>query len=204
MYDTDNNGFKLSKVEVPADGSCFFTSVSIAMYDSIEKWGKSSRMRRYFKHHWSRYITIFPGSNEEMSPKFIRYMAASAMDEDGLLMHNEEAKILKRKEFKTPEELARHILHTDCWADQAIIRSFMKSLHYTVCVVVIDQETQQTIYMPPEWTSRKEFYICVCLEGEHYTPIHVEYRGEKVQMCMDGTTLRYMLENCDIKNSNKY
>ncbi len=204
MYNTDNNGFTLSKVAVPADGSCFFSSVSIAMYDSIQKWGNSARMRRYFKHHWSRYAQIFPGADEEMSPKFIRYMAASAMDKEGLLMHNEEAKILKRKQFDTPEEFARCILHTNCWADQAIIRSFMKSLHYTVCVVVVDEESRQTVYMPPEWTRRKEFYLCVCLDGEHYTPINVEYKGEKVEMCMNRDELKNMLESCDIKNSNEY
>jgi hypothetical protein len=204
MYDNINDGFKLTQVSVPADGSCFFTSISIAMFDSIETWGSSPIMRKLFRHHWSRYSTIFPEEKEEMTAKFIRYMAASAMDEIGLIMHNEEAKTMRKKQFKKPEEFARHILYSNCWADQAIIRSLMKSLQYRLCIVVIDHETRKTVYMPTEWTYEKEFYICVCLEGCHYTPIHIEYKEEQIDMCLDSNSLKIILESCSIGNTNTY
>ena len=204
MYNQVQNGFKLEQVSVPSDGSCFFTSISVAMFDSIETWGDSSKMRKIFKHHWSRYSTIFPDVKEEMSANFIRYLSASAIDEHSLLMSNEEAKILKRKQFKRPEEFARHILYSSCWADQGIIRSFMKSLHYMVGLVIIESENKRVVYMPPEWTKGKEFYICVCLDDNHYTPISVEYKEEKVGMCMSKEILEYMLDSCDIKYSNKF
>lgn len=204
MYDNINSVFKLTQVEVPPDGSCFFTSISIAMFDSIETWGRSPIMRKLLRHHWSRYSTIFPGEEQEMTAKFIRYMAASAMDEIGLTMHNEEAKTMRKKQFKKPEEFSRHILYSNCWADQAIIRSFMKSLQYRLCIVVIDHETRKTVYMPIEWTHEKDFYMCVCLEGSHYTPIEIEYKEEKVDMCLDSNSLKIILESCCIGNTNIY
>ena len=204
MYNQVQNGFKIKQISIPSDGSCFFTSISVAMFDSIEIWGNSPKMRKLFKHHWSRYSTIFPEAKEEMSAKFIRYLAASAMDEHGLLMSNEEAKMIKKKQFEKPEDFARHILYSSCWADQGIIRSFMKSLQYLVGLVIIDLETNRVVYMPKEWTKGKDFYICVCLDNNHYTPISVEYNDEKVEMCMNKETLTHMLNSCNIENSNEF
>ena len=130
----DDWGFQC--ISVPADGSCFFTSVAVAMNDSMEKWMAKPRVKAMMKHHWERFNILNLEVTEQITPRFVRYMSASAMDEVSLVMHNEEASVLRKRKFDTPEDLAKHVLDSKCWADQSMIRSFMRSMLYMVSIVI--------------------------------------------------------------------
>jgi len=184
-------------ISVPSDGSCFFTSISKAMNDSMHKWMDRPNIRDIMNHHFDRYKRINPGnktnSTQNISQKFIRYMSAAAMDETSLIMHNEEAAVLKSKTFETPEELARHVLYTNCWADQSMIRSFLKSTNYMISVVLFDRRTKKPIFSPREWTFNKTFYICIQLEMNHYTPLRLIFKETPLDMCISRNVIRSLM-----------
>lgn len=189
--------WQFETIDVPADGSCFFTSISVAMNDSIDRWVLIPRIKEMMMHHWDRYNRLGIEKADDITPKFIRYMSASAMDTDGLEMHNAEASTLKKKQFKTPEELARHILYSNCWADHSMIRSLMKSMGYTISIVVFDSLISDTVYMPKEWTYRKDLYTCLQLEGQHYSPMRLSYKGDQMKLCVDRGVVRKMMHECN-------
>ena len=184
-------------IPVPPDGSCFFTSISKAMNDSMHKWMDVPKIRDIMAHHIDRYKRINPGdeicSTQQISQKFIRYMSAAAMDETSLVMHNEEAAVLNSKKFKTPEALARHVLYTNCWADQSMIRSFLKSTNYMISVVLFDRRTKKPIFSPREWTFNKTFYICIQLERNHYTPLRLIFKETPLDMCTSRDVIRSLM-----------
>ena len=93
--------WQFETINVPADGSCFFSSIAITMNDSMDRWMSIPRIKKMMMHHWDRYIRLGLENTDDITPKFIRYMSASAMDTDGLDMYNAEASILKKKQFKT-------------------------------------------------------------------------------------------------------
>lgn len=123
-------------------------------------------------------------------------MSASAMDDISLEMYNEDALVLKSERFETPEGLARHVLHSDCWADQSMIRSFMQSMLYNVCIVVFDRRTRKPIYSPKEWSFNKKFYICIQLQGNHYTPIRLVYKETPLDMCVSRRVIKRLMSAC--------
>jgi hypothetical protein len=192
----DDWGFE--DVPVPADGSCFFSSISIAMNDSMAKWMGIPPIRDMMEHHWERFNRMNEMMGIETNPdritqRFIRYMSASAMDDVSLEMYNEDARCLRKKRFDTPEELARHVLNSNCWADQSMIRTFMRSTQYMVCVVLLDRRTSKPIFAPREWTFNKPVYICVQLHGNHYTPLRLNYRGSPLDMCVSRREIRCLM-----------
>lgn len=183
-------------IPVPPDGSCFFTSISMAMNESMDEWILKPKIKDLMQHHWDRFNSLKIEETDHISPKFIRYMCASAMDEHSLIMFNEEASSMKEKKFEKPEELARHILYSNCWGDQSMIRSFMQSMKYMVCLVVFDVKTRKPIYTPKEWTYNKEMYICLHIERSHYTPLRLQYKGEDLDLCVDRKTIRKFMSIC--------
>lgn len=196
--------WQFETIDVPADGSCFFTSISIAMNDSMDRWVSITSIKEMMMHHWDRYSRLGLENTDDITPKFIRYMSASAMDTAGLELYNAEASILKKKQFDTPEELARHIIHSRCWADHSMIRSFMQSMGYTISVVVFDSSINDTVYMPKEWTYKKELYTCLQLDGQHYSPMRLSYNNDYMKLCVDRGVIRKMMheckDGCDIDN----
>lgn len=188
--------WQFETIDVPADGSCFFTSIAIAMNDSMDRWESIPRIKEMMMHHWDRYTRLGLEKTDDITPKFIRYMSASAMDTAGLELYNAEASMLKKKQMKTPEELARYIIHSRCWADHSMIRSFMKSMGYTISIVVFDSSISDTVYMPKEWTHNKELYICLQLEGQHYSPMRLSYKEDKMKLCVDRGVVRKMIHEC--------
>lgn len=194
--------WQFETLDVPADGSCFFTSMSLAMNDSMDRWMTIPRIKEMIMHHWDRYTGLGIEDADDISPKFVRYMSASAMDTDGLVMYNAEASLLKKKKFETPEELARHIIYSKCWADHSMIRSFMKSMGYMISIVVFDNLISDIVYMPKEWTHKKELYVCLQLKEQHYRPMRLSYKGHDMKLCVDREVIRNMMyeckEGCDV------
>ena len=197
-------GWGFHEIEVPADGSCFFTSISIALNDSRDSWIKNQKLSPRIRHHIERYERIEKESLTEITPKFIRYMAASAMDNISLEMYNQEADLSRRKKFENTEDFARHILRSNCWADQSIIRSFMKSLNYEFSVIVFDHSLGKPTYMPEEWTYRKELYTCLHIQRNHYTPIRLAYDGNTYDLCVPRKVIRSLMNDYPIKVDTKY
>ena len=182
---------------VPSDGSCFFTSVSIAMNDSMKRWILIPTITNALGTHWERYKS-FKGQDDlqdNITSTFIRFMSASAIDEISLEMYNEDAMVLKLEKFKTPQELARHVISSNCWADQAIIRSFMRSMMYNICVVLFDYRTKKPIFLPKEWTFNKMLYICLMLKGNHYTPIRLVYKETPLDMCVSRQDIKRFMSS---------
>lgn len=185
--------WRFENIPVPGDGSCFFTSISVAMNDSMDKWLRIPQLRSVMEHHWERYSLLKLENTDRITQKFVRYMSASAMDKISLEMHNEEASTMNEKIFETPEDLARHVLRSNCWADQAMIRSFMQSTLYMISVVLFDRRTRKPIYAPKEWTYKKMLYICIRLEGNHYTPLRLIFANRPLDMCVGRKEIRMLM-----------
>ena len=198
------HGWGFHEIEVPADGSCFFASIAIALNDSHEIWAKNEKIGKRILHHIERYEGIEEETLTEITPKFVRYMAASSMDEIGLEMYNQEASLSRRKKFETKEDFAKHILRSKCWADQSIIRSFMKALNYQFSVIVFDHELGKPTYMPEEWTHRKELYTCLHIHMNHYTPIRLALNGETYGLCVTRRVIRSLMSDYPVEVDTKY
>jgi len=197
-------GWGFHEIEVPADGSCFFTSIAMALNDSHETWAKNEILGKCILHHIERYEGIEEVTLSDITPKFVRYMAACAMDEVGLEMYNQEASLSKRKKFETMEDFAKHILKSRCWADQSILRSFMKALKYQFSIVVFDHDLGKPTYMPSEWTFRKELYTCLHIRNNHYTPIRLALDGETYGLCVSRRVIRNLMSSYPVDVDTKY
>lgn len=189
--------WQFESINVPSDGSCFFTSVSIAMNDSVDEWMMCPRIKDIMMHHWERFNRLKIEETSVITPKFIRYMSASSMNDGYLEIHNAEASIMNEKIFKTPEELARHVLHSECWANHAMMFTFMKSIENRISLVVFDILAGGTVYMPKEMTYKKKLYICLELKNNHYTPMRISYKGVAMKLCICRPVIRHMMSECN-------
>ena len=52
--------------------------------------------------------------------------------------------------------------------------------------------------MPTEWTYNKEIYICLQIEGEHYTPMRLSYKNKELDMCLSRGDIRCLMKACSI------
>lgn len=191
-------------IDVPSDGSCLFSSISVALNDSLSSISdipSLSKRLRFLLLEYSKDCEVEPA---KITPDFIRYMAAKYIDDTGLIMYNVEAEERKSKTFDNASELSSFIYNSKCWGDQSIIRSILKSFQYKLCLVIFDSEYGVPISMPREWTFRKQGYICLKLSGEHYNPIRIIRDDEEYKLCMTRKQLTGMISSYPEKVSNEY
>lgn len=163
-----------SVIDTPRDGSCFFSSIAIAMNDSIDTWYDIEELRIPMEKYWEMYKRDTDETLTEVTPDLVRYMCSLNVDDGILELYNVEAgyrietEKVKAKVFETKEDLGKHMRVKTTWGDHASFHSFLKSLNYKCGVVVFDAEIGGMSYLPPEWTKNKKTYICLRRESNHY------------------------------------
>lgn len=183
--------WRMSEVDVPADGSCFFHCIATAMDENIDAWYNIEELRVPMEHYWQAYTDGAAVASAGVTSPLIRFMCAENIDEELLLKYNVEAQYRKEtlKErgvvvYRDMQQFKRHVLEPDTWADHSIVSAFLKSLNFRCGLVVIDPECGGITYLPPEWTKRKPLYIFLLRKRCHYSVLRLEKYGRDLDLCV--------------------
>ena len=183
--------WRMSEVEVPADGSCFFHCIATAMDEDTDVWYDIEELRAPMERYWQAYTNGAAVACAGVTSSLIRFMCAENIDDELLLKYNVEAQYRKEtlKEkgvvvYKDMQQFKRHVLRPDTWADHSIVSAFLKSLNFRCGLAVIDPECGGITYLPPEWTKRKPLYIFLLRKRNHYSVLRLEKRGMDLNLCV--------------------
>lgn len=190
------NDWAIRLIPVPSDGSCFFSSIAFALNVSVEAWRYNKKIKNMLKHHWHNYLDLGMESPDYFTPSFVRYITSMSIEEDDLVAHNEIASADKRETFDSIDDLAKHILLTNCWVDTTTFGAFLKSLDCSIAVVVLDQEIRQPLYVFEELTKNKDFYICLWLNDDHYQPVQIVNKDQDLSMCLSREAIQMFMADC--------
>lgn len=189
---------------VASDGSCFFSSVAIALNESVEAWTRRDKVVASLKKHWRGYLTLGLECPDNFTQRFIRYMTSVSLEEDDLSAYNNIARADGKKTFDDLASLAKHVLRSDCWVDSTTFGAFLKSLDCCVGVVVLDHALQEPLHVFRDFTRDKELYICLWLQDSHYQPIQLVYKGEYLHLCITRKTIRRFMRDCYPRHQHNF
>lgn len=189
---------------VDSDGSCFYSSIAIALNESMQIWGKNKKVKRILRNHWYRFLELGLESPDNFTPKFVRYITSTQIDQDDLEACNNIAIADNNAQFDSIPELADHVLNTNCWIDTVTFGAFLKSLGCSIAVVVIDHEIKEPLCVLEELTHNKDFYICLWLQDYHYQPIQLVYKGEDLQLCVSRESILAFMNDCYPTHARKF
>lgn len=189
---------------VDADGSCFYSSIAIALNESIQIWGKNKKVKRILRNHWHRFLDLGLESPDNFTPKFVRYITSTHIDQDDLEAYNNIAIADGKAQFDTITELAAYVLNTNCWIDTVTFGAFLKSLGCSVAVVVIDHEVKIPLCVLEELTRNKDFYICLWLQDYHYQPIQLVCKGKDLKLCVSRESILAFMNDCYPTHAHRF
>lgn len=153
---------------VDADGSCFYSSIAIALNESMQSWGKHKKIKGMLRNHWHRFLEVGVESSDNFTPKFVRYITSTSIDQDDLEAYNSIASADNKEHFDSILKLAAHVLNTNCWIDTVTFGAFLKSLGCSIAVVVIDHEIKEPLCVLDELTQNKDV-VPICLRWSSLT-----------------------------------
>lgn len=191
-------------VNVPSDGSCFFSSIAVALNDSLESWRHNEKITNILRTHWYNYLKLGLESPDNFTAKFVRYISSVSIAEEDLVAHNEVARADNKKTFQSADDMAEHLLLSDCWVDTITFGAFLKSLDCSVAVVVLDHELKQPLNMPDAVTKNKDFYICLWLQNSHYQPMRLVHKGQEFGACLSREIIRQFMGDCYPEHKNRF
>lgn len=183
--------WEINIIDVEANGSCFFESISIAISDCIEDFVVNDHLCLKMDDYIKGYEQIIGEDMESVTPKFIRYICSRNIDDCIFETYSIEANDRKDsgerdvKEFKSKEEMSDYILNTNCWADHSIIRAFFKSFDNRCALVIFDETYDGLVYFQKEWTYKKDKYILLNRQNNHYSPVRFLYDSEALPLCLE-------------------
>ena len=177
-----------SIVAVPGDGSCFFTSLAIAIEHSVDDWKKIDDLRSRMKMWWDKH------GQQRFSAGLVRFMCASNVDENILELYNAEAALSrKRQTLATTTDLSEHMMQSTTWGDHASLFAFVKSLDYVCGVLIHNTDLKDKfVYLPPEWTRNKVRYIVLKYKGHrvsHYELYKFQDEHYSIPIVFRSTTM---------------
>lgn len=190
-----NSNWEILHISVPADGSCFFRSVAIAMNDCVDTWHRFEDLRRPMELYWESFTESTGQDHDDVTPALLRHMCAVNIDGDILEQYNAEA--VYRKDTlreagvvvcKDTGAFKAHVLQPDTWVDHSIFGAFLKSLNFRLGLVVLDPECGGLKYLPPEWTVNKSLYIFLLRKGNHYSVLRLRRDGKDLDLCLPHNT----------------
>jgi len=198
-------------IPCPSDGSCFFTSIAIALNECVDTWYDIEIIREKMEKYWNDYNKITGETPQSLTQHFIRFMCSKNIDEDSLMIHNVEAEFMKDKGdksariFESVEDFQEHIFDTNCWTDHSIFLAFHKSLGYRLSLIVFDSDVTGVTHFDREWTENKDMYICLRRDGNHYNTIRISKDDTKYELCVSRNTISAMLSdiNDDLGEKDK-
>ena len=195
-------------IDVEANGSCFFESISIAITDCIQDFVENDYLCLKMDDYIKGYEDLTGEDMETVSPHFIRYICSRNIDECIFETYSIEAADRKDsgeknvKEFKSKEEMSDYIINTNCWADHSIIRSFFKSFGNRCALVIFDETYGGLVYFQKEWTYKKDKYICLNRQNNHYSPVRFSNDSKSYPLCLERDTILSIMEHVNNKLEN--
>ena len=183
-------------VPVPPDGSCFFSSIAIALNKSVQSWMQNKKIKKMLRTHWHNYLSLGLESPDNFTARFVRYISSVSIGEEDLVAHNEIARADDRETFGSTDDMAEHVLFSDCWVDTVTFGAFLKSLDCSVAVVVLDHQLKLPLNMLDALTKNKDFYICLWLQDSHYQPIQLVHKGQELGAVVSRECIRNFMEDC--------
>lgn len=191
-------------IPVAPDGSCFFSSVAIALNSSVEAWKNNEALTERLRNHWHAYANLGLESPDNFTPRLVRYMASASIDEDDLVAHNDVARADGKPTFDSAGDLAEHVLHSDCWVDSTTFGAFLKSLGCSVAVVVLDQQIRQPLHVFDDLTKDKDLYILLWLDADHYQPMQIVHKDQELGTCVSRKTVKRFMKDCYPKLKERF
>lgn len=189
--DACQDAWRMTEIDVPADGSCFFHSIAMAMDECLEAWHDIEELRVPMERYWQAYTNSTDNNDSRVTSSLIRFMCAENIDQDMLDKYNAEAQYRKHtlKErgvvvYTSMREFREHVLKPHTWADHASFNAFLKSLNFRCGLVVFDTECGGISYLPPQWTRRKLLYIFLLRRRNHYSVLRIEKGGQGLDLCV--------------------
>lgn len=191
-------------VPVPSDGSCFFSSIAFALNKSVESWGNNKKLKNILRTHWHNFLDLGLEDPDYFTAKFVRYITSISIDQDDLNCYNDIAVADGNTKIESADDMAEHVLLSNCWVDTTTFGAFLKSLDCLVSVVVIDHEIKQPLYMLNALTKQKEFYICLWLQDNHYQPMQLVYRGQELGAFVSRDVILKFMEDCYPEHKKRF
>jgi hypothetical protein len=204
--DNDNNiPWGAEVVDTPRDGSCFFSSIAIAMNDSLDVWCSEEELRVKMEEHWEDFHRVTGQTLDKVTSDLVRFMCSKNVDDNILEAYNQEAAFRRNslgnknaKIFKTTEDLGKYMRKKSTWGDQASLHAFLKSLDFVCGIVIFDAGIGGIVRLPEEWTKDKKVYICLRREASHYNVVRLcrTDTNTRLNMCVTRECIIGLL--CDV------
>ena len=188
--------YTVDVIDVQRDGSCFFSVIALAMNESLDIWQDYDFLRNKMEKYWEEYIDLHEPLCE-VTPHLIRYICSINIDIDIFETHCIEAEDrinegeLGVEKFENVSEMKEQVLNGKVWGDHSIIRSFFKAFENRCSLVIFDKEFGGVVYFQKEWTRRKDMYICLQREKNHYRAMRLCYKDKKYNMCMNRKQIQH-------------
>jgi hypothetical protein len=185
----DDNGaeYSVTVLSVPRNGSCFYTSIAMALTDGVDLW--SRRVRSLLRQNWQKYIRMrrMTGCTENMSimqidSDFVRFIAASNLVKDDLDTYNNLCMDEGGEVFETIEQVQDDVTFNNAWANLVIIRALLRGLQFTIGLIIFDAEEGKVAPLPLEWTQDKDQYVLLELKDLHYSVVRLTREADDVDM----------------------
>jgi len=163
----------------------FFSAIALAMNQSIEKWKDYNFLRIRMEDYWDNYVEKY-GNLQEVTPELIRYICSENIDEDIFETHcilyaDKEDDYIEK--FDSIEEMKQGVLN-DYWGDHSVIQAFFKAFNTRCSLVIFDLQFDGIVYFQKEWTKRKDLYICIQRDSNHYKALRFCEGDKKLDMCI--------------------
>jgi len=189
--------YSVDIIDVERDGSCFFSSISYAMNQSLEMWKEYEFLREKMESYWDEYTKIHEPLSKVTS-HLIRYICSKNIDQDMFETHCIEAddRINENEsgvdKFKDIEDMKEKVLNGNVWGDHSIIRSFFKAFENRFSLVIFDKDyAGGVVFFQKEWTKNKDMYMCLQRENNHYRVMRLSYKDNKYNVCMTKKQIRH-------------
>lgn len=188
--------FTVDLIDVQRDGSCFFSVIALAMNESLGIWQDYDFLTRKMEKYWDEYIDLYQPLCE-VTPHLIRYICSKNIDTDIFETHCIEADDrinegeLGVEKFENVCEMKERVLNGKVWGDHSIIMSFFKAFENRCSLVIFDTDFGGVVYFQKEWTAKKDMYICLKREQNHYMAMKLSFKGKKYNMCLNRKEIRH-------------
>ena len=177
-------------LDVPMDGSCFFTSIVTAMNESMDLIQDNDFIRGKMEKYWEDYVNEHKKDVTCITSHMLRNICSKNIDSDIFEMYcidasaRKDAKERGVQVFKTLGDMRKTIENTNYWGDHSCIRAFFNAFDNRISLIIFDEDYGGIVYFQKEWTEDKDMYICIQRHGNHYRPMVLSKKGERLRMCI--------------------
>ena len=168
-------------IDIPRDGSCFFTALALSINESLELWQTVDPLYTMMKTYWREYEKETGQELQQVSANLVRFMCACNVDDLAIEFYNADIQqIPKGKRVQSARELQSHFLNKSTWGDSVALYCFLKSLDFQCGVIILDPDLEGGIVaLDKSWIKDKKLYIMLVRRNYHYELVRLGGWGNK-------------------------